>query len=248
MTLILSGTDGLSDVDGSAATPAIRGTDANTGIFFPAADTIAFSEGGVESMRIDASGRLGLGGVTSPTATLDVGGTSGSLARFGTNSGNGSLNFYPVTINDGNSAGGGTNQTFLRLGRNSNGAAAIDAFEAGVGGSAIAFGTFGAERARITSDGKFLVGTTTAPNFAGVGIQGGLGFSVSNTYYYTIQSNTNDFYIGNPTLTRYAALQGITTFTAWSFSSDRRIKNNIRNLDHGLEAVLQMQPRRYVFN
>jgi hypothetical protein len=47
MTLILSGTDGLSDVDGSAATPAIRGTDANTtGIFFPAADTIAFSEGG----------------------------------------------------------------------------------------------------------------------------------------------------------------------------------------------------------
>ena len=52
MTLILSGTDGLSDVDGSAATPAIRGTDANTGIFFPAADTIAFSEGGVESMRL----------------------------------------------------------------------------------------------------------------------------------------------------------------------------------------------------
>jgi hypothetical protein len=61
MTLILSGTDGLSDVDGSAATPAIRGTDANTGIFFPAADTIAFAEGGVESMRIDASGNVGIG-------------------------------------------------------------------------------------------------------------------------------------------------------------------------------------------
>jgi hypothetical protein len=58
MALILSGTDGLSDVDGSAATPAIRGTDANTGIFFPAADTIAFAEGGVESMRLDSSGNL----------------------------------------------------------------------------------------------------------------------------------------------------------------------------------------------
>ena len=58
MTLILSGTDGLSDIDGSAATPAIRGTDANTGIFFPAADTIAFSEGGVESMRLDSSANL----------------------------------------------------------------------------------------------------------------------------------------------------------------------------------------------
>lgn len=56
MSLILDGTNGLSDVDGSAATPAIRGTDTNTGIFFPAADTIAFSEGGVESMRITSSG------------------------------------------------------------------------------------------------------------------------------------------------------------------------------------------------
>jgi hypothetical protein len=61
MSLILSGTDGLSDVDGSAATPAIRGTDANTGIFFPAADTIAFSEGGTEAMRLDSSGNMGLG-------------------------------------------------------------------------------------------------------------------------------------------------------------------------------------------
>ena len=54
MSLILSGTDGLSDVDGSASTPAIRGTDTNTGIFFPAADTIAFAEGGTESMIIDS--------------------------------------------------------------------------------------------------------------------------------------------------------------------------------------------------
>ena len=58
MSLILDGTNGLSDVDGSAATPAIRGTDANTGIFFPAADTIAFSEGGVEAARIDSSANL----------------------------------------------------------------------------------------------------------------------------------------------------------------------------------------------
>ena len=75
MTLILSGTDGLSDVDGSAATPAIRGTDANTGIFFPAADTIAFSEGGVESMRIDSSGNVGIG-VASPLQRFNAVNTS----------------------------------------------------------------------------------------------------------------------------------------------------------------------------
>jgi hypothetical protein len=39
--------------DGSASTPSITNDgDTNTGIFFPAADTIAFSEGGVEAMRI----------------------------------------------------------------------------------------------------------------------------------------------------------------------------------------------------
>jgi hypothetical protein len=71
MSLILSGTDGLSDVDGTAATPAIRGTDANTGIFFPAADTIAFSEGGAEAMRINSSGYVGIG-TTNPIAKLSV--------------------------------------------------------------------------------------------------------------------------------------------------------------------------------
>jgi hypothetical protein len=54
MALILSGTDGLSDVDGTAATPAIRGTDTNTGIYF-GNDVIGFSEGGTQCGEFDAS-------------------------------------------------------------------------------------------------------------------------------------------------------------------------------------------------
>jgi hypothetical protein len=51
-----------SFADGSASAPAITNTgDTNTGIFFPAADTIAFSEGGTEAMRLDSSGNLGIG-------------------------------------------------------------------------------------------------------------------------------------------------------------------------------------------
>jgi hypothetical protein len=44
---------------GAVGTPSITTTgDTNTGIFFPAADTIAFSEGGAEAMRIDSSGNV----------------------------------------------------------------------------------------------------------------------------------------------------------------------------------------------
>jgi hypothetical protein len=46
---------------GSVSAPAITTTgDTNTGIFFPAADTIAFTEGGTESLRITSSGVLEL--------------------------------------------------------------------------------------------------------------------------------------------------------------------------------------------
>jgi hypothetical protein len=47
---------------GAVGTPAITTTgDTNTGIFFPAADTIAFAEGGAEAVRIDSSGRFLVG-------------------------------------------------------------------------------------------------------------------------------------------------------------------------------------------
>jgi hypothetical protein len=53
-------------VAGTAALPAITTTgDTNTGMFFPAADTIAFAEGGAEVMRIDSSGRVLIGTASS---------------------------------------------------------------------------------------------------------------------------------------------------------------------------------------
>ena len=56
----------LTGSAGTATDPSITTTgDTNTGIFFPAADTIAFSEGGTEAMRIDATGTVGISVVPS---------------------------------------------------------------------------------------------------------------------------------------------------------------------------------------
>jgi len=58
---------------GSAADPAITTTgDSNTGIFFPAADTIAFAEGGAEVARFDSAGSLLVGQTTSATTLRGV--------------------------------------------------------------------------------------------------------------------------------------------------------------------------------
>jgi hypothetical protein len=89
-TLITTGT-------GTAAAPAIVPTgDTNTGIFFPAADTIAFSEGGAEAMRIDSSGNVGIG-TTSPSGRLHVSGGTTSIIR--NDSTGTTINEYSQTIN-----------------------------------------------------------------------------------------------------------------------------------------------------
>jgi hypothetical protein len=62
---------------GTVSAPAITTTgDTNTGIFFPAADSMAFAEGGVEVFRIDSNGRLGVG-QTSPATKFDLSGNYG---------------------------------------------------------------------------------------------------------------------------------------------------------------------------
>ena len=50
----------------------VHSGDTNTKIRFPAVDTITAETGGSERVRIDSSGRVGLGGQTSPSATIHI--------------------------------------------------------------------------------------------------------------------------------------------------------------------------------
>ena len=93
---------------GTAALPAITPTgDTNTGVFFPAADTIAASTAGSERLRITSAGDVGIG-TSSPQRPLDVNGSvrlsSGSVIEWGgtvTNfiTGNNSSNYVAIGTN-----------------------------------------------------------------------------------------------------------------------------------------------------
>jgi hypothetical protein len=88
MTITLNGTTGITDVNGTAAAPAITGTDTDSGMYFGTnsiglatnganaftadATTDIFYTGGTERARIDSSGNL-LVGATSVTNTSKVG-------------------------------------------------------------------------------------------------------------------------------------------------------------------------------
>ena len=71
MPVTISGSNGITSVNGASGTPSITGTDTDTGVFFPEDNTLSMSTNGVERIRINSSGNVGIG-TTSPTAKLDV--------------------------------------------------------------------------------------------------------------------------------------------------------------------------------
>ena len=66
MTLILNGTDS------SATTPAVTGTDTDTGIYYPTSNQVAISTAGTQALLVDASQNVGVG-TTSPSQKLTLG-------------------------------------------------------------------------------------------------------------------------------------------------------------------------------
>lgn len=123
---------------GAVGTPSITTSgDTNTGVFFPAADTIAFAEGGAESTRLDSSGNL-LNGLTTASFNGTDQGIQISRSAVGA-----ALRITKSTSNFDITNDGAGLYLFLR------------------DDNPIIFGTNNAQRARITNAGTLLVGKTT---------------------------------------------------------------------------------------
>ena len=150
---------------GTAAAPAVVPTgDLNTGMFFPAADTIAFSEGGTEAMRIDSSGNVGIGN-TNPNRKLDVRGSNAGgdfqALRLWNESANTSDSSTSIDIPVFNGAGG------LRIKQQTSSSQNYDCSiltQQATASLILGSGT-NTERLRIDSSGKLLLNTTSAANY-----------------------------------------------------------------------------------
>ena len=183
---------------GSAAAPTYSfTTDTNTGIYSPGADTLAFAEGGVEAMRIDSSGRLGIG-TTGPNRKLEV-------------SDAGVDNFIRVNTTGAAKSGiefasGGT--VYSQLYFNNVSPYDLSLLQQYTTGSLI-LGTNNTERLRIDSSGRVGIGTSspsivyrTTINGDGSSIVGGLSLQNNGTETLTIgnvtAANNVDSEIWNP--------------------------------------------------
>jgi len=234
---------------GAVGTPSITTAgDTNTGIFFPAADTIAFSEGGTESMRIDSSGNVLVGITSNPSGLFKIvaAGTDNNnlIGSYNTASGNAGLRLQA------NQAGlylqgSGTVDPLYISNTSSNG---YISFRPGSD----------TERVRLVSNGTLMIGTTSetpadASTTKGIALNN--SSATSSQIYATGSNDTCAVFnrAGSDGATVRLRRQGsdvgnisVTgSTTTFNSTSDYRLKENVQPMTDALAKVAQLKPVTY---
>ena len=172
-----------------------------------------------ERLRIDASGRVGIG-TTSPLKELQINATE------------------PTIRLEENGAGS------KRLELSINSAAEAKIF-ANQSGGQLLLGTVGTERLRIDSSGNLLVGTTTAIGKFTVEAS---GTNVSEIPLTTnsIAGSGNRFAAGfYHSGTKVGSIEVTASATSYVTSSDYRLKTNLEPIFNGIDRVKQLPVYRF---
>jgi hypothetical protein len=126
--------------NGTAAAPAITGTDTDSGVYF-GTNTVALSTNGTAAVTVDSSQNVGVG-TSSPAAKVDVAGAASSVGFKVRGGGNSGINILDVAdaggsgrtiINASGNLGVGTTSPVGRIDSLANGYAAFVARSAGSG-------------------------------------------------------------------------------------------------------------------
>ena len=198
---------------------------------------VNISTNGTQAITVDTSQNVGIG-TSSPTGKLDVSG----FVR--------AINYLPVPT-----TGTGVEMYYVPaatqgyIGAYDRAAAQYRPLE--INGSQLVFGTStaGAEAMRIDSSGNLLVGKTTSNPTVGNGFQcspaGAINVVTAAT---TAAFDTYEIYSTGAAAYRFyvtAAGQVYATSIVITAISDQRLKENIRDIDVGLDAVMALKPRRF---
>ena len=128
--------------DGSVTAPSVRGTDANTGLFFPSGGVTAITRNGVEGMRIDALG------VTTFKGEVKISTAANKKLTFADDGGTFRAGMQAVTTGGQMISASAANDFAIRAQTN------------------MLFATGGnTERMRILSDGNLLLGKDSAGDY-----------------------------------------------------------------------------------
>ena len=163
----------------SAANPSFSNVDdTNTGMFLPGSDVVGFSTAGIERMRIQSNGNVGIG-TTSPSAKLEVTGTVNSVddqkIYLTESAGLGAYFKYD----------GSTNWAYLG-GLDSSTEKSVMRWDRAA--TFLNFNTNGGERVRIDSSGNVGIGTTSPSAKLDLGTSGALKVT---------QSGVTEVYVEN---------------------------------------------------
>ncbi len=186
---------------GTSAAPSITTTgDLNTGIFFPAADTIAFGEGGSEIMRIDSNGRVGIG-IANPSSKLHIEDTTPTLTLRDSRNITWSTGeqLGTISFSSADTSGIGIHETgFIRNINDYPTAGNAQLAGALVFGSA-EYNSAAVERMRITSSGNIGIGATNPSTALQV-----VGTITGTTFSGNLSGGA---FLLNPSLTRVDSSQ-----------------------------------------
>jgi hypothetical protein len=187
-----------------------------------------------QAMTLDASGNF-MVGTTTPLQTasnrgnITVNGSASSILNMGVN---GSVAAYIFASS--------TSATYEVAGTNTISAS---------GANVITLNTNGSERARIDSSGNLLVGTTNATVTSGAGIRLLTSATIPQVGV-TVSTTSNNYLLYNSTAAAYRffvsdAGQINATSTSITAISDASLKENVRDLETGLNEVMALKPRRF---